>query len=257
MELAKKNRIPVLMIGHVNKEGFLAGPKVLEHMVDAVLQLEGDPDRGYRLLRAQKNRFGATHEIGIFEMTEGGMQELRDPSRIFLENRSRRVSGSAITVAMEGTRPLLLEVQALATPSYFGVPQRRVAGLEYNRSCLMLAVMEKRVGIMLGNQDVFISLAGGFAVSEPAMDLAIAGAVMSSVRESAIDPDWVLLGEVGLGGEVRGVPHLNQRLREAAQMGFKRAVVPSQIPGIQQKSDSDIELFGVEALQELKSLFFH
>jgi DNA repair protein RadA/Sms len=227
MHLAKTAHIPIFIVGHVTKEGTVAGPRALEHIVDAVLYLEGERFHSYRLLRGVKNRFGATHEVGVFEMRGEGLRDVENPSALFLSERTEHSTGSAVTVSMEGTRPLLVEVQALATTTAFGTPRCTVNGLEHNRMLMLLAVLTKRVGLLLGNQDVYLNVAGGFSLSEPAVDLGVAAAVASSFRERPISPETVLIGEVGLGGELRSVTRVEARLREAAKLGFKRCVLPA------------------------------
>ena len=220
MRLAKRRGIAVFLVGHVTKEGALAGPRVLEHLVDTVLYFEGERHATYRVLRAVKNRFGSTNEIGVFEMTDGGLREVANPSAMFLAERPRGAAGSVIMAALEGTRPLLLELQALVTPAHFGTPRRTVLGADYNRVCLLLAILEKRAGVPLQNQDVFVNVAGGARCQEPAADLAIAVASASSYAERPLAPDVVVLGEVGLTGEVRAIGGLETRLREAAALGL-------------------------------------
>jgi DNA repair protein RadA/Sms len=224
---AKERGVATFIVGHVTKEGTLAGPRVLEHLVDTVLSFEGDRHHAYRIIRATKNRFGSTNEIGVFEMGGSGLVEVPNPSAAFLSQRPAVAPGSAVVCAVEGTRPLLVEVQALTTPTHFGMPRRTAAGVDYNRLLLLLAVLERRAGLQLAGQDVYVSIAGGVAVEEPAADLGIALAVASSLRNRPVDPHSVLAGEVGLAGEVRAVPHVAKRLSEAARMGFLRAVVPS------------------------------
>ncbi len=224
--MAKGQNIPVFLIGHVTKDGSIAGPRVLEHIVDVVLYLEGERFHSYRLLRGVKNRFGATNEIGIFEMQDVGMTEVPNPSEIFLTERLPNASGSAITVTMEGTRPLLVEIQALASTTAFGNPRRTPNGVDMNRLLLILAVLTKRIGIRLGDQDVFVNVVGGLRVNEPAADLPIAAAIASSVKNRPIAADVALIGEMGLSGELRAVGHLENRLKEAAKLGFKRAILP-------------------------------
>ena len=226
MTLAKTRGIAVFLVGHVTKEGALAGPRVLEHLVDTVLYFEGERHATYRVLRAVKNRFGSTNEIGVFEMTDRGLLEVANPSAVFLAERPRGAPGSVIVAALEGTRPVLLEVQALVTPAHFGTPRRTVLGADYNRVCLLLAILEKRAGFPLQSQDVFVNVAGGARCQEPAADLGIAVAAASSFAERALPPDVVLLGEVGLTGEVRAIGGLEPRLREAAALGFASAIVP-------------------------------
>ncbi len=224
--IAKGRNIPIFLIGHVTKDGSIAGPRVLEHIVDVVLYLEGERFHTYRLLRGVKNRFGATNEVGIFEMKDVGMVEVENPSQIFLAERLPNASGSAITVTMEGTRPLLVEIQALASTTSFGNPRRTPNGVDMNRLLLLIAVLTKRVGIRLGDQDVFVNVVGGLRVSEPAADLAVAAAIASSFKNRPVAADIALVGEVGLSGELRAVGHLENRLKEAIKLGFKRCVVP-------------------------------
>lgn len=224
--VAKGHNIPIFLIGHVTKDGSIAGPRVLEHIVDVVLYLEGERYHTYRLLRGVKNRFGATNEIGIFEMQEAGMTEVPNPSEIFLTERLPNASGSAITVTVEGTRPLLVEIQALASTTAFGNPRRTPNGVDMNRLLLMLAVLTKRAGIRLGDQDIFVNVVGGLRVNEPAADLPIAAAIASSVKNRPIAADIILIGEIGLSGELRAVGHLENRLKEAVKLGFKRAILP-------------------------------
>ena len=226
--LAKARHLPVFLIGHVTKSGDLAGPRVLEHMVDIVLQLEGDRHHSYRLLRGIKNRFGSTHEVGVFEMRGRGMVEVPNPSAAFLAERLSGAPGSAVTVTLEGTRPLLVEVQALVSPTGGQGPPRRMAnGIDLNRLLLLAAVLTRRLGLPLSNHDIFVNVVGGLRVGEPAIDLAVALAIVSSARGQAIDRDHVVFGEVGLSGEVRSVGHVERRLAEAAKLGFPRAVVPA------------------------------
>ncbi|MEX0787442.1 MAG: DNA repair protein RadA [Anaerolineales bacterium] len=224
--VAKATGVAVFLVGHVTKDGALAGPRLLEHVVDTVLYLEGDPYHAYRLLRAVKNRFGPTTEVGVFEMRGDGMVEVANPSQAFLAERVLEAPGSAIAVTMEGSRPLLVEVQGLTSPTSFGHPRRTANGVDLNRLLLTIAVLTRRVGIPLAEQDVFVNVVGGLRVEEPAADLAIAAAIASSVRDRPVATDLVFIGEVGLSGEVRAVGQLGARLREAAQMGFRRAVVP-------------------------------
>ena len=224
--LAKRVHIPIVLIGHVTKEGNLAGPRVLEHMVDTVLTFEGDRQHAYRLLRAVKNRFGSTDELGIFEMHEQGLSGVENPSALLLSERPLDGSGSAVLAALEGSRALLVEVQALSTQSYLATPRRVVNGSDINRVSMLLAVLEKRLGLKLANQDVFVNLVGGVRVAEPAADLAVALAIASSFRDQAVEPHTLLIGEVGLAGELRSVGQIQKRLNEGAQQGFSRAVIP-------------------------------
>jgi DNA repair protein RadA/Sms len=228
-ELAKTSGIAVFLIGHVTKEGSIAGPRILEHIVDTVLYLEGDRFQSYRLLRSVKNRFGATSEVGVFEMRERGMVEVPNPSEAFLAERMVNAPGSAIAVTMEGTRPLLVEVQGLTSPTAFGNPRRTPNGIDLNRLLLTVAVLTRRVGLHLGEQDVFVNVVGGITVDEPAADLAVAVAIASSMRGLPVRADTVLIGEVGLSGELRTVGQMPTRLREAGQLGFKTAIVPRRL----------------------------
>jgi DNA repair protein RadA/Sms len=228
-ELAKSSGLSVFLIGHVTKEGAIAGPRVLEHIVDTVLYLEGDRFQSYRLLRSVKNRFGATSEVGVFEMGERGMMEVTNPSEAFLAERMVNAPGSAIAVTMEGTRPLLVEIQGLTSPTPFGNPRRTPNGIDFNRLLLVAAVLTRRVGVNLGEQDIFVNVIGGITVEEPAADLAIAAAIASSTRNIAVRAETVLIGEVGLSGELRMVGQMQARLREAAKLGFKSAIVPSRL----------------------------
>ena len=226
MTLAKGLGIATFLVGHVTKEGALAGPRVLEHLVDTVLYFEGERHHAYRVLRAVKNRFGSTNEIGVFEMAEGGLVEVKNPSGFFLAERPVEAPGSVVVSSLEGTRPVLLELQALVAQAAIGTPRRTVLGADYNRVCLLLAVLEKRAGVPLGSQDVFVNVAGGGRVTEPAADLGIVVAAASSYMDRAVPGDVLVVGEVGLTGEVRGVAGLELRLREAAALGFRRAIVP-------------------------------
>lgn len=255
MALAKNSGPAVVLVGHVTKEGVLAGPRVLEHMVDTVIYFEGDRQHGFRILRAAKNRFGSTNEVGIFEMRADGLAEVGDPSRLFLRERHAENPGSAVAVSLEGNRPLLIEIQALVAPSYFGMPQRRASGLDYNRCCLMLAVLEKRGGMALGAQDVFLSVAGGLSVDEPAVDLAVVLATASSLRDLPLDGDTAFFGEVGLGGEIRAVTQPERRVQEAALLGFKRCVVPQSNRESLMKN-TEMEIIGVDTLQKALEICF-
>jgi DNA repair protein RadA/Sms len=226
MRTAKRTNTPICIIGHVTKEGAVAGPRTLEHMVDAVLYLEGERFHTYRLLRGVKNRFGATHEVGVYEMRGDGMVDVLNPSGLFLAERRSDATGSAVVVSMEGTRPLLVETQALVTTTVYGAPRQTATGVDRSRLQMLLAVLTKRVGLALSTQDVFVNVVGGFELTEPAVDLGIALAIASNFLERRIAPDLVALGEVGLGGELRAVPRLAQRVREAAKLGFRRVVAP-------------------------------
>ena len=227
MRWAKPAQVPVLIVGHVTKEGSIAGPRVLEHMVDAVLYLEGDRFGQYRILRAVKNRFGSTNEVGIFEMTDGGMREVLNPSEAFLQERAESASGSTVAVTLEGTRPLLVEVQALTSVTQNPMPRRAANGVDATRLQMLAAVLSKRVGLPLGAQDLFVNVVGGLKVDEPAVDLAVAGAIASSFRDVPIDRGTVMIGEVGLSGELRSVGDIARRLHEAARLGFSRAIIPA------------------------------
>jgi DNA repair protein RadA/Sms len=228
-ELAKSSGLAVFLIGHVTKEGAIAGPRVLEHIVDTVLYLEGDRFQSYRLLRSVKNRFGATSEVGVFEMRERGLIEVTNPSEAFLAERMVNAPGSAIAVTMEGTRPLLVEIQGLTSPTSFGNPRRTPNGVDFNRLLLTAAVLTRRVGLHLGEQDIFVNVVGGITIDEPAADLAVAAAIASSLRGLAVRADTVLIGEVGLSGELRMVGQMPARLREAAKLGFRTAIVPRRL----------------------------
>ncbi len=258
-QLAKATGTAVFIIGHVTKDGIAAGPKVLEHIVDAVLQLEGERHYAFRILRAYKNRFGSTNEIGIFEMQETGLVEVENPSEIFLSERSYGASGSTVTAAIEGTRPILLEIQALVTPTGYSVPQRTSTGLDYRRLSIILAVVEKRMGIKLGGFDVFLNIAGGVRIDEPAVDLASAISVVSSYKDIPVDSGTLVIGEVGLAGEVRSVSQIERRVQEAAKLGFKRAIVPhanfsSGSFGKGARSKLDIEIVEVQKISEAVKL---
>jgi DNA repair protein RadA/Sms len=228
-ELAKNSGIAVFLIGHVTKEGMIAGPRVLEHIVDTVLQLEGDRFQSYRLLRSIKNRFGPTSEVGVFEMREKGMVEVSNPSEAFLAERMSDAPGSAIAVTMEGTRPILVELQGLTSPTNFGNPRRTTNGLDYNRLLLLSAVLARRASMQIGSQDVFLNVVGGLRIVEPAADLAAAIAIASSLKDIPVRAELVLVGEVGLSGELRWVSHMDARLHEAAKLGFKGAIIPKRL----------------------------
>ncbi len=225
--LAKSSATPVFLVGHVTKEGFLAGPKVLEHMVDALLLFEGDREHFYRILRAVKNRFGSTREIGVFEMLDSGLKDVLNPSAVFLSERQTKTSGSTVICCMEGTRPILVEVQALAATTKFGYPQRTTTGMDVKRLILLLGVLEKRLGYHVSSMDVFLNAVGGIRIDEPAADLGIITSIASSVRNREVDAKTIFIGEVGLGGELRSVAHIESRIAEAEKMGFERAIIPS------------------------------
>ncbi|WP_374719344.1 DNA repair protein RadA [Parageobacillus toebii] len=226
MKIAKTKGIAIFIVGHVTKEGAIAGPRILEHMVDTVLYFEGERHHTYRILRAVKNRFGSTNEIGIFEMRDSGLIEVENPSEVFLEERSRGAAGSTVVAAMEGTRPVLVEIQALVSPTSFGNPRRMATGIDHNRVSLLMAVLEKRVGLLLQNQDAYLKVAGGVKLDEPAIDLAIAVSIASSFRDQPTNPSDVIIGEVGLTGEVRRVARIEQRVQEAVKLGFSRIIIP-------------------------------
>lgn len=248
LRLAKDSGTAVLLVGHVTKEGQIAGPRVLEHIVDTVLYFEGDRQHAYRILRATKNRFGSTNEIGVFEMRAEGLREVGNPSAAFLSERAREAPGSSVVCAQEGSRPLLVEIQALVTPTVFGMPRRTASGLDYNRLVVLLAVLEKRAGLHLGSQDVYVSVAGGLTIDEPAVDLGIAAAVASSLRNRPVDQAAVAIGEVGLAGEIRTVAQLGPRIAEAARMGFRRVVIPRA--GAEARQRDGVEAVPVEDLSE-------
>ncbi|ASK64295.1 DNA repair protein RadA [Virgibacillus phasianinus] len=249
MKIAKSNGIPIFIVGHVTKEGSIAGPRLLEHMVDAVLYFEGERHHTYRILRGVKNRFGSTNEMGIFEMKEEGLKEVMNPSEIFLEERSQGAAGSTVVASMEGTRPVLVEIQALISPSSFGNPRRMATGIDNNRVPLLMAVLEKRVGLMLQNQDAYVKVAGGVKLDEPAIDLAIAVSIASSFRDQPTKPDDIFVGEVGLTGEIRRVSRIEQRVQEAAKLGFKRVFCPKRNLG-GWTPPSSIQIVGVNTVQE-------
>jgi DNA repair protein RadA/Sms len=227
MTLAKSRGLATFLVGHVTKDGALAGPRVLEHLVDTVLYFEGEQHHAYRILRAVKNRFGSTNELGVFHMGERGLGEVLNPSGFFLAERPKEAPGSVVVASLDGTRPLLLELQALVAPASFGTPRRTVLGADYNRVCLLLAVLEKRAGVPVASQDVFVNVAGGGRITEPAADLGIVVAAASSYLDRPVRGEVLILGEVGLTGEVRAVSGLETRVREAAQLGFREAVVPA------------------------------
>lgn len=252
-ELAKNSGIAVFLIGHVTKEGAIAGPRVLEHIVDTVLQLEGDRFQSYRLLRSMKNRFGPTSEVGVFEMCEQGMAEVSNPSEAFLAERMVDAPGSSIAVTMEGTRPILVELQGLTSPTNFGHPRRTTNGLDFNRLLLVAAVLARRAGVNLSNQDIFLNVVGGLTIEEPAADLAAAVAIASSQKDKPVRADLVLIGEIGLSGELRWVSHMEIRLREAAKLGFKAAVIPRRL-NAKMSLPKGIEVFEARSLSQALKL---
>ena len=249
MQIAKGLGITVFIVGHVTKEGVVAGPRVLEHMVDTVLYFEGDRHASYRILRGVKNRFGSTNEIGVFEMREEGLVEVKNPSEFMLEGRPAGASGAVAACLVEGTRPLMLEVQALVTRSNFGMPRRTAAGTDYNRVNLLMAVLEKRCRYDLGQMDAYVNIAGGLKMNEPALDLAIVMALISSYKDRAVDEKTVVFGEVGLSGEVRSVSMAEQRVNEAVKLGFEACILP-RICLEKMKRRSDIRLIGVSSVKE-------
>lgn len=246
MHLAKGRGISIFLIGHVTKSGEIAGPRVLEHLVDTVLYFEGDRQHNFRLMRVVKNRFGSSDEIAVFQMQEKGLTEVSNPSQIFLEERTKESAGSVIIPTVEGSRPILVEIQALVTDTVYSTPSRRCAGLDPNRLALLLAVLEKRVGYQLHNRDVFVSIAGGLKIVEPAIDLGVVLAVASSLTNRRVDAETVVIGEVGLGGEVRSVGRIQERLKEACFMGFKKALVPKR----NLEANLPIETIGIERVED-------
>lgn len=250
LRIAKSMNISVFIVGHVTKEGQVAGPRVLEHMVDTVLYFEGDRHASYRILRAVKNRFGSTNEIGVFEMQEKGLVEVVNPSEFMLDGRPENASGSVVTCSVEGTRPILIEVQALVTHTNFGFPRRQANGTDYNRVNLLMAVLEKRIGLSLGDYDAYVNLAGGMKVAEPSLDLGICLAIISSFRNKPISDDVVAFGEVGLSGEVRSVNMAESRVMEAAKLGFKTCIVPKALEGKLKGTCKNIEIIGVSSVAD-------
>ena len=254
MAFAKRTGVPVFLVGHVTKEGSIAGPRVLEHMVDTVLYFEGDRGHSFRVLRAHKNRFGSTNEIGVFEMKGSGLEEVADPSALFLAERPLGQAGSVVTATVNGTRPLLVEVQALVAPTGYGTARRTAMGVDTNRVALLAAVLEKKHGVQLTGCDIFVNVAGGMELTEPASDLAVCAALVSSLRNKALDGKTLVLGEVGLAGEVRAVAQLEPRLAEAAKMGFRRAVLPKA--SAKRAEVKKLELVGVDTLAEAMDALF-
>ncbi|MBA7605640.1 DNA repair protein RadA [subsurface metagenome] len=248
MHWAKPGAVPVFVAGHVTKDGAIAGPRVLEHIVDVVLYLEGEPFSAYRVLRGVKNRFGSTNEVGVFEMKQEGLLEVDNPSKAFLSQRWDEAVGSAVVPTLEGSRPLLVEIQALNTPTAFGLPRRTANGVDFNRLLLITAVLTKRVGLKLGNQDIIVNVTGGLRIGEPAADLGIALAIASSARDISVDPQLVAAGEVGLSGELRAVSQLERRVAEAARLGFERCLVPKTSAQI--KAPKNIKLLTAGTLRE-------
>lgn len=250
MQLAKTLEITIFIVGHVTKEGAVAGPRVLEHMVDTVLYFEGDRHASYRILRGVKNRFGSTNEIGVFEMRSEGLVEVKNPSEFMLSGREANASGSVITCSMEGTRPVMVEIQALVCQSNFGIPRRQTTGMDFNRVNLLMAVIEKRGGLQIGSQDAYVNIAGGIKVNEPSLDLATVMAIVSSFRNKSIDPKTVIFGEVGLSGEVRAVSQAEQRIMEAKKLGFETVMMPASNVSPQTKAIKGIEIVPVSNIRE-------
>ncbi len=247
--LAKASNIPIFLVGHVTKEGFLAGPRILEHMVDTVLYFEGQRHTTFRILRAVKNRFGSTNEIGVFQMTGLGLMEVNNPSQLLLSQRSKEAAGSVVVPCIAGTRPLLVEIQALVSRSNLTMPRRWCSGLDYNRIALLIAVLEKRVGLGLGSQDIFVNVAGGVKIQEPAIDLGIAVAIASSLKEVPVEQEDVMLGEIGLSAEVRAISQAEPRILEAQRLGFKRCIIAkNNLKDL--KVNGPIELVGVETVNQ-------
>ncbi|MBQ6848033.1 MAG: DNA repair protein RadA [Clostridia bacterium] len=254
LKTGKGLEIPIIIVGHVNKGGEIAGPKVMEHIVDTVLYFEGERNQSYRILRGIKNRFGSTNEIGVFEMTETGLSEVPNPSAMLLSGRMSNVSGGCITCIMEGTRPILAEVQGLVTPSGFGNPRRTSTGFDYNRLNLLLAVLEKRIGHNFSNLDAYINIVGGMRLDEPAADLAVALSLVSALKDTPIDENTIAFGEIGLSGEIRSVPRINSRISEAARLGFTRCILPKSALKQLSQCPPDLELCGVRSLKDAIAL---
>lgn len=251
MRTAKSLNIPIIIVGHVNKDGNIAGPKVLEHIVDAVLYFEGDRNFSYRILRAVKNRYGSTNEIGMFEMLDTGLHEVSNPSMMLISGKPKNTSGSCIACIMEGSRPIMAEVQSLVTPTGFGNPRRMATGIDYNRMAMLIAVLEKRAGYFIGNMDCYVNIIGGLKIDEPAADLSVALAIVSSLKDYAVPEDVLAFGEIGLGGEIRAVNNCEQRIREAAKLGFRKCVVPKyNLLKIKNSLNFDIEVVGVSNIRQ-------
>jgi len=248
MRVAKGSHLPTFIVGHVTKEGSIAGPRVLEHMVDTVLYFEGDNYQSFRIVRAVKNRYGSTNEIGIFEMTDAGLIEVKNPSALFLSQKPENSSGSVVIATMEGTRPLLVELQSLVAPSHLSVPRRMTTGFDHNRLSLIVAVLDRRLGLHLGQDDIYVNVVGGVKINEPAVDLGIALAVASAHKDTVISSGLVVIGEVGLAGEVRFVSQLEQRLKEAEKLGFKQAIIPDQ--EVRNAGKFELELLRVKNLRQ-------
>ena len=257
LETAKHRNVAILIVGHVTKDGTIAGPKMLEHMVDTVLYMEGDDRYDHRILRSEKNRFGATHEIGIFQMDEKGLSEVKNPSEMFLAERSIEVAGTSIYPSLEGTRPILVEVQALVSSANYGTPQRNVNGFDYKRLGMLIAVLEKRMALAMGTKDVYVNLVGGFKVEDPALDLSIISSIASSTMDKPIDQGVVICGEVGLAGEVRSISRLEHRLAEASALGFDTAIIPAtNMKRNIDKLDLNIDIKSVRYVKDVFQLLF-
>ncbi len=254
MHTAKSQEIPIIIVGHVNKDGAIAGPKVMEHIVDAVLHFEGERHQSYRLLRAVKNRFGSTNEIGVFEMIDRGLREVENPSQMLLSGRPHNVSGTCVACVMEGSRPILAEVQTLASKSSYAAPRRTATGFDFNRLNIIIAVLEKRLGIFMGSLDIYLNIVGGFRLDEPAGDLPAAMALFSGIMDKPISEDIIAFGEIGLGGEIRSVSHITQRIREAERMGFRTCIVPKQSMTSVNQMDYNIDIIPVSTLKQAFSV---
>ena len=256
MRTCKENGVTTILIGHVTKDGNIAGPRVLEHMVDTVLYLEGERYFSYRMLRGVKNRFGSTNEIGMFEMQSEGLAEITDPSKVLISQREDNPSGSVIVATMEGTRPLLVEFQALTTPTVFGMPRRTANGIDYNRLSVLIAVLEKKVGLNLGNQDVYLNVVSGLKINEPAIDLGIIAATVSSFKNVPIDTDTVVVGEVGLTGEVRSINLIEKRIKEVEKLGFKKCIIPESNKKLL-KENYKLDIIGVRNVNQVMNVLFN
>jgi len=249
IKISKSLNIPIFIVGHITKDGIIAGPKVLEHMVDVVLQFEGEKTHFYRILRGIKNRFGSTNEIGIFEMTDKGLKEVLNPSEVFLSQRNYGASGCVISASIEGTRPILIEVQALVTSTSYGIPQRTSMGYDYKKLNIVIAVLEKKLGLFLNKSDIFLNIAGGVKIDEPAIDLAVGMSIYSSFKDIPIDSETVMLGEIGLSGEIRTISYIDRRIKEAAKLGFKKILVPKgNLKNLNTKKYKT-EIVGVEKIE--------
>lgn len=256
MRIAKGNGITVFIVGHVTKEGAIAGPRVLEHMVDTVLYFEGERHQNYRILRAVKNRFGSTNEIGLFEMTQQGLEEVANPSGLFLDSRAKDQPGSVIVASLEGTRPMLLEIQALVTPTVFGIARRMATGIDYNRLTMLMAVLEKKIGMPLYNHDAYVNVVGGIRIDEPACDLGVIASIAGSFKNRPVDPDTVIIGEVGLTGEVRPVNQADKRIMEAKRLGFRKCLLPSGNKNSSLTNTGEIELLFAGTVEEALGFLF-